>query len=88
MPKLLVLANLEMAFDIPEGVADPEAVARKKERRLLRLLRKLAAEDPEVAGTLESLEYEGFGYSSDLMVDSSAYYYNKHENENPTAETQ
>ena len=85
MPKLLVLANLEFAFDSPDGAGDPEAVARKKERRLLRLLRKLAAEDPEIQGSLESLEYEGFAYQTELMVDAAGYYYNKHESE-PTAE--
>jgi len=78
--KLLVLANLELSFELPEGTTvEPEEYARLKERRLLRLLRRLAQEDPEVAGSLETLELEAFAYASELQAEATGYYYNKHE---------
>ena len=43
MARLLVLANLELALECPEG-SDPEVHARLTERRLLRALRKIASE--------------------------------------------
>lgn len=79
MAKLLFLANLELAFELPDGAARPEELARAKERRLLRLLERLVAEDPEVTGSLESLEVEAFAYDSPLAGESSGYYYNKHD---------
>lgn len=85
MPKLLVLANVELAFEFPEGTVGAEELARKKERRLLRLLRLLAQEEPGVAGSLESLEIEGFAYASALEGESTGYYYNKHDDRAETS---
>ncbi len=79
MPRLLVLANLELAFDIPEGKFEGEAFARLKERRLLRALQRLVNEHPEVEGSLERLEFESFSYASKYEGESTGYYYNKHD---------
>lgn len=87
MPKLLVLANLELAFEYPEGHTIAEELARKKERQLLRLLRRLAEEDPDLTGSLERLEFEAFGYSSALESEPSGYYYDKVEREAGTPES-
>jgi hypothetical protein len=76
--RLLVLANLELAFEIPEGV-DADELVRAKERRLMRLLRQLAGDE----GSLERLELESFAYDSGYDAEPSGYYYNKynkHEN--------
>lgn len=81
MSRLLVLANLELSFDCPDGVIDSDEYVRRKERRLLRMLRQLASEDPEVSGNLERLELESFSYSSGLEAEPTGYYYNKHEAE-------
>lgn len=83
MPKLLVLANLELAFEYPEGKHTSEELARKKQRHLLRLLRRLVEEDAAsgVKGTVERLELEGFGYADPLESEPSGYYYDKVERE-------
>jgi hypothetical protein len=79
MAKLLVLANLELTFDVPEGGLSGEQLLRAKERRLLRLLQQLVAEDPQLAGSLERLEYEGFSYASPEGGEPTGYYYNEHD---------
>jgi hypothetical protein len=80
MPKLLVLANLELSFEFDEACINSEELVRAKERRLLHLLRKLAREgEPGIEGSLERLEYESFTYHNEFESDSSGYYYNKHE---------
>ena len=80
MPKLLVLANLELSFEFEEGELMSEELVRQKERRLLRLLRRLAREgEPAVSGSLERLEFESFTYADHFESDSSGYYYNKHD---------
>ena len=79
MPRLLVLANLEFSFDIPEGKFEGEEFARLKERRLLRALRKLATEHPGIEGSLERLEFESFSYANKHQGESTGYYYNKHD---------
>lgn len=85
MPKLLVLANLELNFEFPEGTANPDELIRRKERKLLRLLKRLATEDePEIAGTLERLELESFTYDNHYESDSSGYYYNQHDKRAPS----
>ena len=76
MPKLLILANLKLAFDYPEGSVDPEALAQLKERQLLRILHQLSQMTPPVRGNLESLEFEGF--TASLEGETMGYYYNKH----------
>jgi hypothetical protein len=80
MPRLLVLANLELSFDLPPGV-DADAYARLKERRLLRVLNSLASEGEAegITGSLERLEYESFSYGSKLEAEPNGYYYNQHE---------
>ncbi|RMG08627.1 MAG: hypothetical protein D6731_21490 [Planctomycetota bacterium] len=84
MSRLLVLANLELAFDVPEDV-DVEAFARLKERHLLRALRALCREEADAEGTLRRLEYEGFSYDSAIEAEPRGYYYNKHEHTAGTA---
>lgn len=79
MAKLLVLANLELALELPDDVGESTEVARQKERQLLRLLRRLVSEDPRVKGSVESLEFEAFTYASPLEEEAAGYYYNKHE---------
>lgn len=83
MPKLLVLANMELAFEYPEGGLSAEELARKKERHLLRLLRRLVEEESETGlkGTVERLEFEGFGYAAPHEAEPSGYYYDKVERE-------
>lgn len=80
MSRLLVLANLELSFDVPPGI-DAEEFARLKERRLLRILRSLASEGEHegVGGSLERMEYESFSYDSKLEAEPNGYYYNQHE---------
>jgi hypothetical protein len=79
MAKLLVLANLELSLELPDDVEDTSEVARQKERALMRALRQLLREDPKVAGSLETLEFEAFSYASPLEAEATGYYYNKHE---------
>lgn len=76
MPKLRVLANLELSIELPEGTDTEEAI-RLKERKLLRLLRNLAKEDG--AGELEALELESFTYANEFEAEPTGYYYNKHD---------
>ena len=79
MPRLLILANLELAFEIPDGAdISADAFVRLKERRLLRVLETLAGEHPKITGSLEQLEYESFSYASEHRGEPSGYYYNKH----------
>ena len=79
MARLLVLANLELAFEFPEGTVDADELARLTERRLLRLLRGLTREHSRVKGSLERLEFESFAYDSALESEPKGYYYNKHD---------
>jgi hypothetical protein len=79
MAKLLVLANLELSLELPDDVADTGELSRLKERQLLRALRQLVREDPRIQGSVETLEFEAFAYSSPLEAEASGYYYNKHE---------
>lgn len=84
MAKLLVLANLQLTFEVPGDaspaeVAAAETLVRRKERRLLRALRALCEEDPAIKGSLEQLELEAFTYASELQAEATGYYYNKHE---------
>ena len=75
--RLLVLANFELALEIPDG-ADADELVREKERRLMRMLRRLVGD-----GSLERLELESFAYDSQYDAEPSGYYYNKynkHEN--------
>ena len=79
MPKLLLLANLELSFELPEGVDTDEAV-RQHERKLLRMLRRMATEGgPGAVGELERLEFESFSYANQYESEPSGYYYNKHD---------
>lgn len=80
MPKLLVLANLELSFEFPEGTQSAEELARRKERQLLRLLRRMVEEEG-LTGSLERLEFEGFGYAEPHEAEPSGYYYDKVERE-------
>ena len=86
MSRLLVLANLELSFDVPPGI-DAEEFARLKEARLMRVLRSLAAEGESggVTGSLERMEYESFSYDSKLEAEPNGYYYNQHEKRAGTA---
>ncbi len=77
MRKLLVLANLELSFDVPEGNLPGEQLLRAKERRLLRLLQQLVDEDPALEGVIERLEFEGFSYASAEANEPTGYYYNE-----------
>ena len=77
MPKLLVLANLRLSFELPEGTDTEEAV-RRKERKLLRMLRQLASEGVG-SGDLERLELESFSYADEFESEPTGYYYNKHD---------
>jgi hypothetical protein len=77
MPKLRVLANLELSIELPEGT-DTEETIRRKERKLLRILRQLAQEESG-KGELESLELESFTYATAFEAEPSGYYYNKHD---------
>ena len=80
MRKVLLLANLELSFELPEGSGDPEELVRRKERRLLRMLERLAREDePAIEGSLERLELESFTYDDVYESDASSYYYNMHD---------
>ncbi|MCO5166462.1 MAG: hypothetical protein M9894_08865 [Planctomycetes bacterium] len=79
MAKLLVLANLELALELPDDAGETNELARQKERQLLRLLRRLVSEDPKVKGSVETLEFEAFTYASPLEEEAKGYYYNKHE---------
>lgn len=79
--RMLVLANLELAFEVPDGV-DADELVQAKERQLMRLLRRLAGD----GGSLERLELESFSYDSAYDAEPSGYYYNKynrHESNNP-----
>lgn len=78
MAKLLVLANLELSIEIPDGTPSTEELSAAKERALHRLLRRFAREEK---GSLETMEFEAFAYTSDLadQGEASGYYYNKHE---------
>jgi hypothetical protein len=80
MPKLLVLANLELSLDLPPG-ADTDAWSRMTERRLMRALRDLARADGRAEGTVQTLEVEAFGYAdaAALEAEPATYYYNKRE---------
>lgn len=80
MPKVLLLANLELSLELPEG-ADTDEVVRRSERKLLRLLRQLASEGggPGASGELERLELESFSYANQYESEPSGYYYNKHD---------
>lgn len=84
MPKLLVLANLEFSFDIPEGDLSGEELLQLKERRLLRLLRRFANEG-QGEGKLERLEFEGFSYRSSVGGDPAGYHYASHDERAGTA---
>ena len=77
MPKLRVLANLELSIELPEGTDTEEAI-RRKERKLLRILRQLAQEE-STAGELEALEIESFTYANQFEAEPTGYYYNKHD---------
>jgi hypothetical protein len=80
MAKLLVLANLELSFEIPDGITDSNELARQKEKAILRALRKIAAEDgPRVTGSVERLEIEAFSYASALEAEATGYYYNSND---------
>jgi len=78
MPKLLVQATMELAFEFPEGT-NPDELVRLKERRLVTLLQRLTREEERVEGSLECLELESFCYAEGAQGEPSAYYYNKHE---------
>lgn len=78
--KVRVFANLELGFELPEDSdVDTNDFLQRKERKLLRLLRRLADEDPEIAGALEGLEFEGFVYDNAFETEASGYYHNKHD---------
>ncbi len=79
MQRLLVLANLELAFDFPEGTVDADEFARLQERRILKALESICRRQPGVEGSVERLEYESFAYGSALEAEPLGYYYNKHE---------
>ncbi|MGE0710415.1 MAG: hypothetical protein AB7N76_10135 [Planctomycetota bacterium] len=80
MRKVLLLANLELSFEIPDGTGDTDELVQRKERKLMRLLERLAREDqPAVEGSLERLELESFTYEDAYESDASSYYYNKYE---------
>lgn len=83
MARLLVLANLELALEFPEGTIDADDLARLTERRLLRALRAVAREHGGVTGSLERLEFESFAYDSALESEPKGYYYNKHDAREP-----
>jgi hypothetical protein len=91
MAKMLVLANLELSLELPDG-AEGDVVARAKERAILRALEKIVREEAAPAkdakpapgkatGSVESFEFEAFTYTSDLgpAGEASGYYYNKTE---------
>lgn len=78
MPRLRLLANVELTCELPEGI-DPDEAVRRKERQLLRLLRELAAEGVGASGDLERLEIEGFSYANEFEAEPSGYYYNEHD---------
>lgn len=84
MAKVLILGNFELSLELREGEPISEASVRAKERRILRFLKKLAEEDPEVRGTVESLEFESFTYERPQSANPNSYYYNKYENEQQT----
>ena len=83
MPRLLVLANLEFSFDVPDGSLDGAELLQREERRLLRLLRRFAAEGQ---GSLERLEFEGFAYATRIEgADPAGYHYAAHDERAETA---
>ena len=76
MAKVLILANFELSYETRKSPEASEASIQAKEKRILELLRKLAAEEG-TGGTVESLELEGFTYGENEAT-ASGYYYNKH----------
>jgi hypothetical protein len=77
MAKLLVLANLELSFEIPDGVdVESNELARLKERAILRALKKIVQDDARITGSVERLEIEAFSYASSLEAEATGYYYN------------
>lgn len=86
MAKMLVLANLELSLELPDG-AEGDVIARAKERAILKALERIVREDAAgkeqkpAKGSVESLEFEAFTYTSDLgpAGEASGYYYNKTE---------
>lgn len=90
MAKMLVLANLELSIELPDG-AEGDVVARAKERAILRALEKIVRDEApakdakpapaKTSGSVESFEFEAFTYTTDLgpAGEASGYYYNKTE---------
>jgi hypothetical protein len=81
MAKILILANFELALEANGDDPVSQATIRAKERRILRFLRKLTAEEPGITGTVETLEFESFTTDELGNQNPASYYYNKTEHQ-------
>ncbi len=81
MAKVLILANFKLSFELAEGANASDQQVRAKGRKILRLLKKLAEEEPNAKGTVESLEFEGFVYDRSELGNPDGYVYDKYEHE-------